>query len=166
MTNQIILSVPGSALGQNMTVRPVSRRFSREEIEAFAGQFAHLPPIEAPLTHFFQPGVYVRQVVMPAGSFIIGKCHKTEHLNVIQNGKLKVIVGDFLYDINGPCVLSSGEGINKILLIEEETSWITIHQNPSNLRDIEELEGMLVFPMNTIGELPSGVNPFTELLAA
>ena len=41
-----------------------------------------------PLVHQFSEGVYIREITMPTGSFILGYEHTTTHMNMISKGEL------------------------------------------------------------------------------
>jgi hypothetical protein len=97
-------------------------------------------PIDIPLRHLFSPGIYYREVTMPAGTYVVGHRHLTKHLNVISKGRCSVLMDGKVREIVGPCVIESGEGVRKVLLIHETTVWATIHPNPTDERDISKLE--------------------------
>jgi hypothetical protein len=126
----------------------VPEGYSKEEydaaIEAVAKQCAQTFQIECPLTHHFSPGIYCREILMPGGTFVVGHTHKTQHLNVILSGKVYVLMDGKIQYIEGPAVIESNPGVRKVLLIEEETRWMTVHSNPSDNRDICSLEEEMV----------------------
>jgi len=95
-------------------------------------------PVECPLKHQFAPGIYFREIFMPAGAFIIGHEHKTEHFNVVLSGCAKVLMDGEVVDIIAPCVFVSKPGVRKVLLITEDMRWATIH--PTDETDIAKLE--------------------------
>lgn len=119
-----------------------ARDFSLKEIESLEAKLLDLPQVNVPLTHIFAPHVYWREVCMPAGSFIIGHLHKTEHLNVILTGKVKVLMEGKLHTIEAPLVVKSGPNVRKILYIDETCRWATIH--PTDTTDLEELAEELI----------------------
>lgn len=49
------------------------------------------PQVDCPLVHHFGPGIYVREVLMPAGTLVVGHCHKLPHLNVFLSGSLALL---------------------------------------------------------------------------
>jgi len=101
------------------------------------------PQVEIPLTHSFAPGVYIREVTMPAGAFIIGHRHRTAHFNLALSGRAKVLVGDGeVATIQAPCVVQSEAGIRKVFLVEEEMRWATVHATEET--DLKKLEELLV----------------------
>jgi hypothetical protein len=97
-----------------------------------------ITPVECPLKHQFAKGVYFREIFMPAGTFVVGHEHKTEHFNVVLSGCAKVLMDGEVVDIIAPCVFVSKPGVRKCLLITEDMRWATIH--PTDETDIEKLE--------------------------
>lgn len=99
---------------------------------------------EAPqLIHRFSPGVYIREIFMPAGMLIVGAQHKTEHFNVVLTGKARVFMDGRVHDIAAPATIKSGVDVRKVLLILEDMTWQTIHANPDDETDIDVLENRL-----------------------
>lgn len=103
----------------------------------------HLAPVECPLKHYFAPGVYIREIFMPAGAYIIGKIHKTEHFNIVQTGRLSLINEDGTRtEIVAPYTFVSKAGVQKALIIHEDTTWSCIHLTEE--RSLEALEAQLI----------------------
>lgn len=112
------------------------------QIEQAEKVLLELPQVECELKHRFAPGVYMREVLMPAGSFIIGHCHKTGHLNIITEGSARVMMDGVVHEIKAPCVFTSTVGVRKILYIRETCRWATIH--PTNETEMDKLEAELI----------------------
>ena len=104
-------------------------------------QCEKLPQIEIPLKHYFSDGVYIREVIMPKNSFIVGKIHKTKHMNIVQQGKCLVWMNGEVHNIEAPYTFESEAGTQKILKIIEDTVWTTIHATEET--DIDTLEESL-----------------------
>jgi len=111
------------------------------EIAQLASIFSHFPQVPMPVNHMFAPRVYMREIFMPAGSFIIGKKHNTKHFNVAISGKAKVMSGEGVFEVQAPYVFVSDVGVQKLLYILEDMRWLTIH--PTDETDIEVLESTL-----------------------
>lgn len=115
--------------------------------------------VECPLEEYFAPDIYVRQVTMPAGTFVLGATHLTEHLNVVISGSARVVVGDEIVEIKAPCTFKSEAGVQKILHITEDCTWQTVHSNPENITDTKVLEDKLVdytnsrIPLESVNKL-------------
>ncbi len=115
--------------------------------------------VHCPLNEFFAPDIYVRQVMMPAGTFVLGAKHLTEHLNVVISGAARVYMEGEIVEIKAPCTFKSNAGVQKILHVTEDCVWQTIHSNPENITDTKELEDKLVdytnkhIPLETVNKL-------------
>jgi len=105
--------------------------------------------VECPLEEYFAPDIYVRQVTMPAGTFVLGAKHLTEHLNVVISGSARVVMDDEIVEIKAPCTFKSEAGVQKILHVTEDCIWQTVHSNPENITDTEVLSARLVDYTNT-----------------
>ena len=100
--------------------------------------------VDCPVEEFFAPDIYVRQLTMPAGTFLLGAKHLTEHLNVILTGSVRVVMGDEIVEYSAPYTFKSGVGVQKIIHAVEDCVWQTIHANPENITDTKVLEDRLV----------------------
>lgn len=99
---------------------------------------------DAPVVHRFSPGIYAREIFMQAGTVVVGHIHKTKHLNIVLSGEATVMIDGQIVSISAPCVFESEAGVRKVLLIEEDMRWMTIHANPSGLEDVVKLEEELI----------------------
>ena len=123
-------------------VTPLLSAKGAEEVEA---RLLSLPQIVAPVTHHQDaPGVYMREILMPAGSVIIGHAHTTKHYNIVLTGRALVSCDDgkTSAEIVAPCVFVSEAGVRKRLYIVEEMRWLTVH--PTKLTDLTKLEKKLI----------------------
>jgi len=117
----------------------------RDKIAALVEGLGQEPQVECPLKHYFLPGVYVREIFMPAGAVVIGKIHKTEHFNTIQKGVVSLFGADGSREIlHGPVTFVSKPGVQKVLYIHEDTVWSTIHLTQE--RELDKLEAELIEP--------------------
>lgn len=98
------------------------------------------------LVHHFSPGIYIREIHMRAGEVVIGMRHRTEHFNVVLQGKARVFMEGHTYDVHAPFTMKSGVDVRKVLWIQEPMIWQTIHANPDNETDISVLEERLFWP--------------------
>jgi quercetin dioxygenase-like cupin family protein len=129
-------------------------------LEAMEAELLKHPQVEAPLTHHFAPGVYMREVFMPAGCIFIGHEHTTEHFNIVLSGAGKVVIDGQTSRIVAPCVFSSGVGVRKAIIIEEDMRWLTVH--PTDETDIEKLEAKLIRKSDYFNEFARLSNPLTK----
>lgn len=99
-------------------------------------------PGGCPLTHTFSDGVYVREIFMPAGDIVVGHVHKTRHLNIITKGVALVWMNGEVTRITAPYTFESDAGVQKVLYIEEDMLWSTIHVTEET--DMDKLEELLI----------------------
>jgi hypothetical protein len=99
--------------------------------------------LQCELVHLFAPGVYIRGIHMPAGAWVLGHEHKTEHFNIVLTGKANVVMdGKKVEEISAPAIFKSGPGVRKLLFIVEDMHWLTVH--PTDETNVAKLEDMLV----------------------
>lgn len=121
---------------------PVSHQ---ERVSALVQQMAKMPQVECPLRHHFSPGLYLREIFMPADTVVIGRVHKTEHFNVLVQGACLIIHADgSREELRAPMVFVSKAGVQKTLYILEDMIWMTTHVTEET--DLEKLDPMLVEP--------------------
>ena len=97
-----------------------------------------------PLTHSFSEGIYVREMFLPAGSFMIGKIHKFDHTIFLLKGKILVATEEGTVCLTAPCYIQSPAGAKRAGYVLEDTLWVNVHANPSNTHDIKTLEDSYV----------------------
>lgn len=95
------------------------------------------------VTHFFAPGVYVRQMLIPKDMVVVGKIHKTRHVSIISCGKVSVTTeGRGVEVIEGPYTFINEPGDKRAVYAHEDTIWTTIH--PTNETDLEKIEAEVI----------------------
>lgn len=95
---------------------------------------------ECPVIHRFGPGLYIREIFIPKGTFAIGHVHKFEHLNIFLKGKVQIVHEDGSTSIlEAPAMFVSQPG-RKVGLMLEDVLWQNIYATTET--DIEKLEEM------------------------
>ena len=142
------------------------------ECAAFDGVEAALAKevqLNLPVTHRFTPGLYIREIFMPASvppieTVVTSRIHLTEHPFTVSKGKLKVWQEEtgWVY-IEAPYTGITKAGTRRLLIIAEDTIWTTYHLNPDDGRDpdkildritadhFDHLAGLKDFKLNTDG---------------
>ena len=93
--------------------------------------------------HMFAPGVYIRELTIPAGHLLVGKLHKQEHFNFISKGKVTVFTEQGgMETLVAPCTMISKIGTKRVLYTHEETVWSVVH--PTTLTDVDEIESEVI----------------------
>ncbi len=99
---------------------------------------------ELTLRHTFAPGLYAREMTIPAGIMLTGKIHKTTHINIISAGDITVWTEQGMKRIQAPYTFVSYPGTKRIGLTHAETVWTTLHVTEET--DLVRLEADLTEP--------------------
>jgi len=99
-------------------------------------------PIELETIHHFAPGLYARELHIPAGVLLTGKIHKTEHLNILAKGRIEISNMGESKQMIAPHTFVSPPGTKRAGYAHEDSVWITIHATEET--DIKKLEDNLV----------------------
>lgn len=98
-----------------------------------------------PLKHSFSPGLYVREIFIPAGMVLTGKLHKHSHPNFLMKGKVKVFTEyEGMQVLEAPLSMISKAGTKRVIETTSDTVWVTVHLNPTNTQDLKELEKIVI----------------------
>ena len=81
-----------------------------------------------PIKSLFSNGLYVREIFIPKGMFVMGKIHRHEHPNILVRGKVIMITESGLETLEGPKTMLSPAGTKRFLFTLEDTIWITVHK--------------------------------------
>lgn len=107
--------------------------------------------------HFFAPGLYARQILIPAGTVLTGKIHRTAHINVVSKGRIVVATEEGEREIEAPYTFVAPAGTKRAGCALEDTVWTTFHPNPRDygLGQLDLLEAELIAPsFELLGEGP------------
>lgn len=109
---------------------------------------SRLDPVEVPLSHLFTPGLYARQMSVPAGTLITSMEHKTEHPFILLQGSLDVISDTERIHYEAPCMGVTLPGTKRLAYIHEDVIWITFHANPNDITDPDEICEAICVPFS------------------
>ncbi len=98
--------------------------------------------IELEVKHHFAPGIYARELFIPAGVLLTGKIHKTEHLNILLKGRIEISNMGESREMVAPLIFVSPPGTKRAGYAHEDSVWITIHATEET--DVKKLEHDLV----------------------
>ena len=113
-----------------------------QKVDSLLAQVQVMPQVECPEENFFGPNVYIKQVTMPAGSVIIGKSHKIEHIcNMISGRMILVDSNGDKKELVAPMTFVSPKG-RKVAYIVETVVFQNIFS--TNETDLDKLENMIV----------------------
>ncbi|WP_075081416.1 hypothetical protein [Terrimicrobium sacchariphilum] len=81
-----------------------------------------------PLKHRFVPGMYIREIFIPAGTLLTSRVHQTEHPFTISMGDISVVTpGGGVTRLKAPYTGITKPGTRRMLYAHENTIWTTYH---------------------------------------
>lgn len=108
--------------------------------------------VDCPIIHRFTPGMYIREILIPAGTLLTSMEHRTAHPFVISQGRILVSSeneGSVVYE--APHTGITLPGTRRALYAETDTVWTTFHA--TELTDVEEIgKAILAPPSNPLLE--------------
>lgn len=123
------------------------------------------------LKHYFTPkdekygcSTYAREILLPKGSFVIGKIHRHQHLNFISKGKVKVFTEFGEKSFEAPCTFVSEVGLKRAVYAEEDTIWTTVHLTEfGDESELDKIEQEVIAPTYDEMGLISSIDNLSKL---
>ena len=97
-----------------------------------------------PQTHSFAEGIYIREIFIPKGTFVIGKIHKLHHSFFLIQGKLRMFSENGVKDLEAPIYGVAESGTKRVAYAFEDCKFINVFPNPNNIKEIDVLEDIYV----------------------
>ncbi|CAB4123394.1 SET domain containing protein [uncultured Caudovirales phage] len=118
----------------------------REILPKLETAMLEMPQVSCPVIHRFSPGVYIREVCIPANTFAVGHYQNFEHLNVMLKGRVSVLnENGSVTELTAPLIFVGKPG-RKIGYIHEDIVWWNIYQTEET--DVEKLESRFITKSN------------------
>jgi len=113
-----------------------------EKVNALYEATIAQPQIQCKEKHHFGPNIYIKEVTMPAGTLIIGKHHRMDHLCNMVSGRMRILQEDgTTKELVAPMTFMAKPG-RKVAYIIETVVFQNIYSTSET--DIEKLENMCV----------------------
>ncbi|MDM1302022.1 SET domain-containing protein-lysine N-methyltransferase [Acinetobacter indicus] len=96
-----------------------------------------MPQADCPVAHHFGPGIYIREVTLPAGIFAVGHAQKYEHLNIMLTGKVAIVDNGVVRVLEAPMIFTGKPG-RKVGYVLETCVWQNVYATEET--DIDALE--------------------------
>lgn len=110
----------------------------RSKVLALQDAVAQMPQCELVTNHYFADGIYAREMMLKAGTTIVGKIHKREHLFMLTKGRLRVTTDDGVRELVAPAILVGKAGTKRAGYAVEDCVCVNLHKtNKKNLAKIE-----------------------------
>jgi len=112
------------------------------KIEQVESHLLDLPQVECPVVHHFGPGIYIREVTLPAGTLAIGHAQRFEHLNIMLTGAVAMVGDDGQTKVLRAPMIFVGKPGRKLGYVLETCIWQNVYATDE--RDIDKLETMFL----------------------
>ena len=89
--------------------------------------------------HSFADGLYIREMRMKKGQLGFSAIHKHSYGFFLLSGILASSKEDGVEEFIGPCYVISPQGAKRIVYAIEDCVITTVHANPTNTEDLNEL---------------------------
>jgi len=93
-----------------------------------------------PIKHNFSDQLYMREMKMKAGTFVVSAMHHTDHFWFLMTGKILVTTDGETVEHIAPCFEKSIKGAKRLIACVEDCVFINVHKNPSNTKDLDKIE--------------------------
>jgi hypothetical protein len=98
----------------------------RTKVELLEAEMLKHERIDIPVRHYFSPGVYAREIKIPAGTLLTGRIHLYEQLNILSGGEISVLTDQGMQRVSAPFTVVSPPGTKRIAYAHTECTWTTI----------------------------------------
>jgi hypothetical protein len=101
------------------------------------------PQAACPVVHRFGPGVYIRELTVKAGVFLVGHYQRFDHTNIFLKGRVKMFDPEtgISTELVAPMIFTGKPG-RKMGLILEDMVWMNVYATDET--DVETLEAMFL----------------------
>ena len=89
--------------------------------------------------HSFADGVYIREMKMKKGQLGVSAIHKHSYGFFLLSGVLASSKEEGVEEFIAPCYIVSPRGSKRIVYAVEDCIITTVHANPTNTQDLEEI---------------------------
>lgn len=116
-------------------IHPLAILPTIDQLEAL---LASQPSAPMPVTHRWTPGLYIREILIPAGTIATSMEHRTEHPFVLSAGVVEVVDSHGTAQLlQAPHTGITKPGTRRALRALTDVVWITFHVTEKT--DVEEI---------------------------
>ncbi len=97
-----------------------------------------------PLKHSFAEGMYVRELVVPAGVLTVTKIHKYAHPVFLMSGRVSILEEGGIKHVEGPAYFITPKGTKRVIYHHTEVTIVTVHKTDET--DLDKIEDEIIAP--------------------
>jgi hypothetical protein len=118
---------------------------NNNDVEGFYGDGESIVEVpEIPIKHSFADQIYIRQMNMSEGDIVVGAIHNHLHAWFLMKGRVLINNNGDQVEHIAPCYTISEPGSKRFIYALEDSIFVNVHKNPTNTRNIEDIENELV----------------------
>ena len=103
-----------------------------------------MPQADIKTIHSFEDGKYIRTMIVPPNTVIVGAAHKSPYKVRLEKGTISVNLGDEIHTLTAPLELNAPAGTRRVGLVgDEELVWVDVYDNHDGCTDIDAIEDRL-----------------------
>jgi len=107
--------------------RPTTQRTKPlDEVFALEAEMLKMPQVKLECFHYFSPGVYARELHLPAGTVTTGAVHRFENMNILSKGTISIATEDGPLTVSAPYTVVSPPGTKRAVYAHTDCVWTTI----------------------------------------
>ena len=125
----------------------------REKVAYLGHFFLQLPQTEAPVEHIFGHQMYIREMRIPKGMIFLGRQHLKGHECTLISGSLIWVTPAGRRYVEAPFTVHTEPGTHMVFYAITDIVGQTVHPNPTESRDVEQLEKEIFEPFEAIQQL-------------
>ena len=112
-----------------------------ESLHRLKTELESVPQVDCPIRNYFAPGLYAREITIPAGTVVIGAVHKTENLVIVSMGRLRIVTDDGPIEVKAGDTFTCRAGMENAVVALEDSRWTNFF--PTTETDPEKLVELL-----------------------
>lgn len=117
-------------------------RTTRDKVFALEEHMRQQPQVVITPVHHFSPGVYAREITIPANVVLTGEIHKYSQLNILSKGRMSVLTEDGVVEVEAPFTVVSPPGTKRVAHTLTECVWTTVLATEET--DVEKIENHFI----------------------
>lgn len=114
----------------------------RAKVDALEAALQSIPQVDCPVRHHFSPGIYAREISIPAGTVITGAIHSMDNLVIVSMGCIRIVGDEGTRDVYAGESLICKAGTKNAGYAIEDARWTNVFPNPNNETDVDILAEM------------------------
>jgi len=102
--------------------------------------------VDPEIKHHFSSGIYAKEAFIPKGKWLVQHTHKFDHLSILAQGSIELIVDDKITVIHAPACLTIAAGKHHGVKSITDVVWYCIHA--TDCVDENEVDNVVISDMD------------------